>query len=378
MLRGGAEDHLVTIGRGAVKSGWEVHAAFHPEGDLRSLEADLSLNGVVCHGVGIHETHDRRQETRARDLARLARTVRVLRRVRPDVVAVELPWPDYGVGPVLACAVSGVPAAVVFHLVPRGFSFGRKRLRAFLWARARRQRWIAVSECTRRTLSELTGVSPAGIDVIYNGIPVVAADVEMETGRREIARDDVRQELGLSAGIRIVTTVGRLDGQKGHIDVVPAIPHLVAEHPELRFVWVGDGGHRQSLIEALTRYGVVDKVYLLGRRRDVSRLLLASDLFLFPSRFEGLPFALLEAMAHGVPVVASDASSIPEIIGHRVDGLLFRTGDSCDLLEAVRWALRHPTEMSEMAVRAAVQVARFSEEGMIRNTLSTLEAVARA
>jgi glycosyltransferase involved in cell wall biosynthesis len=106
-----------------------------------------------------------------------------------------------------------------------------------------------------------------------------------------------------------------------------------------------------------------------GYRTDVSRFLSSGDLFAFPSRFEGLPFALLEAMAYGLPVVASDATSTPEIISDRVHGLLFPSGDCEKLSQTLVWALEHPEEMSRMAERAACRTQDFSEETMLRHTL---------
>jgi glycosyltransferase involved in cell wall biosynthesis len=100
----------------------------------------------------------------------------------------------------------------------------------------------------------------------------------------------------------------------------------------------------------------------------------SGDLFAFPSRFEGLPFALLEAMAHGLPVVASDAASMPEIISDRVQGLLFPSGDPQRLGETLIWALEHPEKMGRMAERAARRTEDFTEERMLRNTLDWFES----
>jgi len=102
-------------------------------------------------------------------------------------------------------------------------------------------------------------------------------------------------------------------------------------------------------------------------------LLQASDLFVFPTYFEGQPFALLEAMAYGLPIVTSKASGIPEVIAHGIHGLLFRTGDRCELLETLRWSLRHPEEMRVMAENAQLRSQDFSEEKMLKETLEVLQ-----
>jgi glycosyltransferase involved in cell wall biosynthesis len=89
---------------------------------------------------------------------------------------------------------------------------------------------------------------------------------------------------------------------------------------------------------------------------------------------EGHPNALLEAMAYGLKIISSDASSIPETIKHKVHGLLFRKGDSCDLLENIKWALRHPEDMQKMSYNAKLHLANdFSEEKMMKETFGILE-----
>ena len=147
----------------------------------------------------------------------------------------------------------------------------------------------------------------------------------------------------------------------------------------MRFIWVGDGDLRGTLESQLNEYQVTDKVFLLGYRSDVSRLLQASDLFIFPTHFEGgQSFAIAEAMAAGLPIITSDASGIPEVIHHRVHGVVFRTGDSCDLLESVRWALNHPGEMKHMADNAYERAQDFTEEKMLQNYLELWQGICRS
>ncbi len=101
-----------------------------------------------------------------------------------------------------------------------------------------------------------------------------------------------------------------------------------------------------------------------------------ADLFVLPSRFEGLPFALLEAMAQGLPLITSDAGGSSEVVRSGVDGLVYPEGDRTELSERLRWALRHPDEMASMGASARSRAAEFSEERMLRETLSALDALA--
>ena len=143
----------------------------------------------------------------------------------------------------------------------------------------------------------------------------------------------------------------------------------------MRFVWVGDGEQREQLQRSVQDYGVAEQVLFLGHRSDVPRLLQAADLFVFPTYYEGHPFALLEAMAAGLPVVTAATGGIPEAIEHNVHGLLTRPGDSCELLEALRWALRHPEAMQTMAHQAQQQAQNFSVAQMVQATLDLLRTL---
>jgi glycosyltransferase involved in cell wall biosynthesis len=99
---------------------------------------------------------------------------------------------------------------------------------------------------------------------------------------------------------------------------------------------------------------------------------LAADLFVFPSHYEGFALSLIEAMVHGIPIIASDASSIPELIRDGEHGLLFRVQDSCDLMACLRRALSAPERMKTMAQAAQARALLFSAESMVDRTLDVL------
>jgi glycosyltransferase involved in cell wall biosynthesis len=351
--RGGAEEYVLTTARAAAAAGWHVTVAFEVTDATRSLAADArQLPGVALLDVPVRGW--RRWGVPGQAVATLA----ALARVRPAVALVVLPWPLLGLGNLIACAMARVPAAVVFQLAPEVVSPGRWS-RWCRWAQ-RRQRWVAVSEQSARAVRCSFGV--ADVVVIPNGGPEPVA-------RDPRARTVLRAELGLAAEARVVVTVARLDPQKGHADLLAA----VARHPDVTFVWVGDGAGRAGL-EATIAQGGLD-VRLLGHRRDVGAILDGADLFVLPSHSEGLPFALLEALAHGVPVVTSDAGGTPEVVRDGVDGLVHRRGDLADLAAKLAWALDHPDAMRAMAASGRGRATAFSAERMLRETLGLLGAL---
>ncbi|MCB0628222.1 MAG: glycosyltransferase family 4 protein [Lewinella sp.] len=308
----------------------------------------------------------------SRKVPHFLRTLLLLRRLKPEVVMLNLPWADYGMGSMLACALLQIPTLVVFHLIPHPLSLGSIKRRLYRWMHNREQKWIGVSMSNARFISQSFHLSQEETGWIYNGAtirPELPADMAAHRHR-------IRLELGLPPDAVIALTVARLSSQKGHDFLIPAIPSLLDKFPGLTFVWVGEGEKKEELLAMLSTYRVTDHVLLLGHRSDVPDLLQAADLFVFPTYYEGQPFALLEAMAYGLPLITTTTDGIPEVIQHKVHGLLTKKGDSVELLESICWALHHPEAMRQMAEEARQRVKDFSEEKMLVETLNLLKDLA--
>ncbi len=400
--RGGAETYAQTIATAATQA-WEVHAAVTQTPKMQPVVHELLQSGVQCHALrfperyftAIQQEHRWKNPTtperniplrilraaernlrRATEAQRLAgqwmRTVRLLSRVRPDVILLNICWGTFGLGMILACAFMRIPTAVVFHAYPFPFAFRDAKLHAYRWARQRHQRWIAVTEHSRLLISRTFGAPQEDLVRIYNGIRLQALHDHKVT---DTIRCEVRAELGLPHRAVILLTVARLERTKGFEFLVRALPRLIRDFPDVRCVWVGEGKDREWITGQVHEHGVAEHVLFTGYRSDVERLMRAADLFVLPTQFEGLPFVLLEAMARRLPIVASDVGGIPELIHDHVHGLLTRAGDSCSLLEALRWALHHPEKVKAMALAAEQRVQEFSEERMIRDTFGVLESL---
>ncbi len=399
--RGGAEEYCLKIASGAVQRGWEVHAAVPRTNGTDSIIQDFRAIGIVHHSLNIPEEHYLRLEEenelshaasrdlnnrvlgwlhrvernvhRAMDtLQQFTRTTSVLRKARPDVVLVSLPWSTFGLGIILACGFLQIPTAVVFHMSPFPFWIRPSKVKAYNWARSRNQKWITVSEYNRKLMCASFQIPHQDVFRIYNGLRATSTLEERDCKDTSDLRRQVREELALPQTAQLLLTVARLEPHKGHDYLIPTISHIINEFKDVRFEREGEGQQKDFLMEKLKEYRIAEEVLLLGYRSDVSRLMQSADLFVFPTYYEGHPFSLLEAMMHGLPIVSADASGIPELIEHKVHGVLSRTGDSCDLLEAIRWALRHPDRMREMAKNAKLRVLEFSEEKMIEQTLEVL------
>jgi glycosyltransferase involved in cell wall biosynthesis len=304
-----------------------------------------------------------------------ARFARMARRCRPDVVHVTLPWPTFGYPILLTSALLGSPTLVTFQLVPDGLFVSRRRRLIYRWMRSRGQRWIAVSYHGRRLIAALYRVDPATIGVVHNGAPSAREDVNC--ARRE-ERAAVRTELGFSSDASIVLSVGRLHAQKGQADLVSAMAGVVATRPDARLVVAGDGPERKRLNELVDALGLHETVRLLGHRTDVGRLMRAADMFVFPSHFEGTPFAMLEAMAHGLPVVAAAFGGAEEILENDRTGILVPAGHPAVLRVAIIEALADPQRLARLAAAGRERAAAFSDKAMISATMDELERLRRS
>lgn len=151
---------------------------------------------------------------------------------------------------------------------------------------------------------------PAGkCSVIYSGLPMHAFYAVPE-------RRDMRAEFGWPPDSQVAVNVARFFDQKNHPTIVESFRLAHARNPRLRLLLVGNGEHQEEIARQVHEQGLDTVCAFAGVRKDVPRLLLASDLFLFPSLWEGLPGALLEALAAGLPVVTSDIAPMQEIARH--------------------------------------------------------------
>jgi glycosyltransferase involved in cell wall biosynthesis len=373
-LRGGTEEYTLRIASAACRNGWEVHGGWPDVPEMRSFVEDWKAGGMTYHPLDIAVANDSpRTLTRSHHALRCARTLALLWQVRPRVVLLSLPWPTFGLGPILACALYRVPTMVSFQLVPWAGQVVGKTLAAYQWARRRRQLWVVNSEDGRRNLCATFHVRPEDVHIIRNGVKVSLFARPVSPAERETIRHELRDELGLQPSTRLLVTVARLHVQKGYDDLLAAARELSNEFPDVRFVWVGDGDLREHLERGIRDAGLSGKVILTGFRSDLSRFYRAADVFVFPTHFEGgSSFALVEAMACGTAIVSSDGSGIPEVVQDRIHGLLYPAKDVPALVHAIRYALRNPADMDVMARQGRARAAELTEENMCRNTVDAL------
>lgn len=179
---------------------------------------------------------------------------------------------------------------------------------------------IAVSDETRTAMLEEFGAIGGKIRVIPNG-------VDVDLYERKDIRDAARAGLGVDRSAPLLIMVGTFKTQKGHVYLIDALSKVIEDHPDVHALLVGDGELRPEIERRIEDEGLHANVEILGSRRDVPDLLAASDVFVLPSLWEGLPMALLEAMASGLPCIATRVSGSSQVIQDGVNGLLVQPGN---------------------------------------------------
>jgi glycosyltransferase involved in cell wall biosynthesis len=213
------------------------------------------------------------------------------------------------------------------------------------------RRVIAVSESARDHHLEHGRMRPERVITLYNGIDIVAFG-SVAAGAREAVRD----ELGLPDSAPVLATVAIQREPKGIQHMLEALPAVIAAVPDARYLLIGDGPHRNRLEEITAAIGLTDRVLFAGSRDDIPRMLSAADLFVLPTLTEALPTVIAEAMAAGLPIVASAVGGIPEMVSHGDTALLVPPADPGALTDAVVRILTNPRQAAAMG-RAGRRVA---------------------
>jgi glycosyltransferase involved in cell wall biosynthesis len=187
------------------------------------------------------------------------------------------------------------------------------------------------------------------------------------------ARDAVRESLGVPPGALVVGTVANLRATKGYPDLLLAARTVLDSLEGVHFISVGRGPLEPELRSMHAQLGLGDRFQLLGHRSDAVRVMSAFDVFCLPSHYEGLPVALMEALALGLPVVATRVGGLAELVTDGREAVLVPPRRPEQLADALLAVLRDPTRRAEMSRWAL----RTAETLNIENTVREVEAVYR-
>ncbi|HRW08678.1 MAG TPA: glycosyltransferase family 4 protein [Caldilineaceae bacterium] len=195
---------------------------------------------------------------------------------------------------------------------------------------------------------------------------VIRSGIELgRFGHPQVPRSETRATWGIPNDVAVVGTVTRLSPQKAPLDFVRAAALIAQRHPQTWFMMVGDGPLRGEVEALAAELGIADRLVLTGLRRDVPELMAAFDFFALSSLWEGLPRVLPQAMATGLPIVATACDGSAEAITDGENGFLVPPGEPAQLAERLCQLLADPALAEQMGVTGQDRVDEFSDERMV-------------
>ncbi|MGH9250230.1 MAG: glycosyltransferase [Acidimicrobiales bacterium] len=268
--------------------------------------------------------------------------------------------------------VMAVAARVVAHSLPRSL-----RPRVVVTDHNVWYGYMAVSRWADGLTSRLDAARLTVSEAVRASLPtpiqrrsqVVLQGIEVEHVQAQRAeREAVRAELGLAPETLVVGTVANLRAQKAYPDLLTAAAEVVERLPDVRFLAVGQGPLEAEIRTLHARLGLGDRFLLLGHRPDAVRVMAACDVFVLASHYEGLGVAVMEALALGLPVVATAVGGVPEVVTHGREGLLVAPRRPRELAAALVALLTNADHRRRMAEAAARRGARLSIDTAVRKT----------
>jgi len=364
---GGTRRHLLDVVTHLDPARFQVSVACSVRRDPLFRD-DIAL--LRAKGIRVDIIPMRRALRPFSDLVALLRLVRLMRRGGFDVVHTHSSKAGF-LGR-LAAKWVGVPCVV--H-TPHTFPFEMDVSPLARWCYVRLERVAArftdymVCVCpSQRTVAESL-VGAARVAVIENGIAF-----PQYGGHYAARRMQAKADLGIDPGNFVVGVVGRFAPQKGHAYFIDAARRVAERLPYVRFLLVGDGELREAIERQIVRAGLKDRFIIVGAREDGTDLLPSLDLVVLPSLWEGMPYALLEALAAGKPVIASCVGGMQDVIQDGVNGVLVPPRDPVALAEAMVKVLENPVLGSKIGDRARETVAtRYRIEEMIERLSALYE-----
>ncbi|MCX5884006.1 MAG: glycosyltransferase family 4 protein [Deltaproteobacteria bacterium] len=363
---GSAENTFLTI-RGLDKNRYDgvLIKGPSPSGDSDDPEARAAqANIAACeaHTRVISIRHLVRDLNSLSDLIAFFALLRIIRLERPRIIHTHTS--KAGILGRWAAWFSRVP--VIVH-TPHGHVFwgyfGPLQARLFILL----ERWTASITDAIVTLTPQEKRDHLRFRIAPERIfSVIHSGVDLAPFLTGLPQAEARSLLGIPQGETVIGTVGRLTAVKGQEVLIRAACELLRRGERIFIVLLGEGELRREL-EALTlQLGIADKVRFLGWRTDVAHVLAACDIFCLPSRNEGMGKALVEAMATGLPVVASDIGGMKDIVRPGENGFIVPIGDVQALAKAIA-RLCHDPEMRRRMGEAGRRMApRYSSEEMIK------------
>jgi len=350
---GGAEKLVFDIASGMDKTKFDVFVcSIAARGDEieRAVRHDLENRGVKTLSLDKAPCKQR--------LHSILKLAKILWKNKIDIVHTHCPSPDfYGC---LAAFICRVPLVLSTIHNTAGYSRCNEKVLGYF-----SYKYIAISEQVQKYAVSGLHIPTHKIALIHNGI-------NMEKFKRpSVIKEDKLAELGIAGNKKIITNIGRVAEQKGQLYLIQAAKIILKQFPDVHFLILGDDQSDKKLAQELKQIvkteNLNDYITFAGVRQDVPEILAITDVFAFPSLWEGFSLVTLEVMAAGVPMVATDVGSIREVLVDRENGLIVPPKDVAALAEGIKFMLSDPERAKAMGLKGKKAVQeKFAIENTVR------------
>ena len=283
------------------------------------------------------------------DFSMIPKLMKIMKKERPDVVHTHLDVIKYAVA---AAKLSGIRKCVhTVHNVAEKEAEGRiQKIINNMYFKLGWSVPVALSPQVQRTIVEFYGIPAEKVPVIFNGV--------------DLSRCIPKDNYAAGNPVKLVH-IGRFNEQKNHKGLLDAFRLLHQERPDTQLWLLGDGELREETEYHAEELGLKDSVRFLGSQSNVYPYLHEADIFLLPSRYEGMPMTIIEAMGTGLPVVATAVGGVPDMIRDGESGLLTNT-DARNISQACARLVSDPALREKLGQNARKESVRFSADFMAR------------
>lgn len=344
---GGLEQVILTLCRSINKQQYEITVLCLRElGDL-AVEVEKTGAKVILLP----------QKNSGTDYFSFLKIAKIIRQIKPDVIHTHNTQPL--IEGVLGCLVAGRLPTIVHTDHARQFPDKKRYMFAEWCASHFVHKMVGVSEKTTENLRRFEKISPKKLTTIENGIILENYQITIDTSAK-------RKELNLPESGRIIGVIARLEPVKGITFLLKAAPAILEKYPDTVFLIVGDGSEKNNLIQESRDLGITDNIFFTGVRHDVPQLLELLDIYVLPSISEGLPMGLLEAMAAGCSVVATNVGGVPGVLGENENGLLVEHSSPAMFTKTIIYLIENKSIRLDYGIRSNKYVSRnFNIQKMI-------------
>ncbi len=356
---GGAQKYVLDLAKGAKENGFDVSVA--------SEHNSYFYETLTAASIPFYEIKSVQRSINVwQDIKLFFELLSLIRKEKPDILHLNSSKIG-GVGAITG-KLTRIPK-IIFTAHGWAFNEHRSPLQKQIivliskFAALFQDTIICVSEYDKKGALEHHIAPAEKLITIHNGIDNAGI------AKKLLSRKEAREKLGIAETAFIVGTIANFYKNKA-LDTLP-FAAISAAHSDVHFVIIGEGPEREKIERLIEKYQLKDRFTLTGALQNANIYLKAFDIFVLPSRKEGLPYALLEAMAAKLTCIASDAGGIPEVIENNVNGITIKHITPGKLWEAIAACRKDKKHCKELAVRGEETIQKkFSLETMVRDTLA--------